>query len=123
RDRGPPAVAHVEVPELDPQHRRLQLVETAVGAVEVVLVLAYLTVPAEEPDALGDPGVVGADQARVAVGGEVLHHAQAEGAREAEGTDAAPVERGAVGVRAVLDHDEPARPREPEDGPAVARTP
>src|SRR5207237_9445731 len=44
RDRGTPAVAGVEMRELDAQHGGVQLVEAAVGAVEVVLVLARLTV-------------------------------------------------------------------------------
>src|SRR5205823_14727606 len=97
----------------------VELVEAAVGAVELVLVLAHLAVRAEELDPLRDAGVVGADQAGVAVGGEVLDHAQAEGAREAEGADAPPVERGAVRVRAVLDHGEPAYARQREDGPEI----
>src|SRR5436309_15941558 len=42
--------------------------------------------------------------------------------READGADAPPVERGAVRVRAVLDHDEPARARELEDGAEIDRS-
>src|SRR5205085_3530649 len=89
--------------------------EAAVGAVELVLVLAHLTVRAEELHALGDAGIVCADEPGVAVRGEVLHDPEAERAREAEGSDAPSVERCTVCVRAVLDDGQPPAARELQD--------
>src|SRR5207237_9221427 len=98
------------------QRRRRQLVKPASAALDGVRVLGYLSVRAEELHPLGDARVVRADEPGIAVGGEVLHHAQAERARDAERSDAPAVEHRAVRVRAVLDEPEIACARQLEDG-------
>src|SRR5205823_12669791 len=120
-DGSPATVAGVEQAELHPQHRGLELVEPAVRAIADMLVLRGLPVRPEQAHASRERGDVGPDQAGVPVGGEVLHYPQAEGADGAEGPHPPPVERCAVSVRAVLDEDEVARPREREDRAEVDR--
>src|SRR5262249_26896397 len=109
----------VERAELHAQHGRVHLVEPAVAAVERVLVLLHLPVRAEVLHPYGDLWTVGADDARIAVRGQVLHDAEAERADGSEGADAPPVERRTVRMRAVLDHDEPSLARQRQHGPQI----
>ena len=94
----------VEMAELDPQHRGLDLVEPAVHPLHAVLVLGLLAVVAEHAHPLGHLGVVGHHHAGVAVGPEVLGRVEAPARDVGEGADPVPRVLGAVCLRGVLDH-------------------
>ena len=91
---------------------RLDRVEPAVVALEVVGVLRRLAVVAEHPARLGELVVVGGDGARLAAGAEVLRGVEAERGGAAHGAGPAPRALplrevlGPVGLAGVLDDRE-----------------
>ena len=97
--RGVPAV---ELGRKSAKRRRLELVEARVVADELELLLVARAVEAEQPDAVGERGVVGRDEAAVAEAEEVLRREEAERARDAERADR-DRRGGAEGLRGVLD--------------------
>src|SRR4030095_11340683 len=65
-------VPDVEVAQLDAQHRRLDLIQSAAVAELHVVVTAGVAVMAQSPDVLGHVVAVGEQQAAVAARAEVL---------------------------------------------------
>src|SRR5581483_3123241 len=91
-------VPALEMRQEDTQHRRLHGVESRIVAEVLEGLLLARAVEAEQPDPLGELGVVGGDQAAVAEGEQVLRREEAERRRDAR-RDAC----GAEGLRGVLD--------------------
>jgi hypothetical protein len=97
-----------EVRELRAQHRRLQLVEAAVVADFLVQVGLAAAVVAQHPEAGVVARLARGDQARVAVGAEVLRRIEREAAEFAPGARLLALPVGADRLRAVLHQDQAA---------------
>src|SRR6185312_4708953 len=89
----------VEMAQLHPQQRGLDLVQSRVDALEQVVVLRVGAVVAQRRDTLRQSRVAGHDGAPVAQGAEVLGRVEAEGGRVAERAGLAPVAGRAVRLR------------------------
>ena len=107
-DPAPCRVPGVDPRQLGAQNRRLELVEAAVVAeLGVVIALAAAVVP-QAADALGDRVGIGRDQAAVARAAEILARVEAEAAGQADAAGHGAWRARAEGLRAILDHDQPA---------------
>ncbi len=103
-DLPPSRLPVVQSSQLDAQQRCLHLVQAAVEAQHVVIIPGLTPLLAQHRNALGQFGIVGGDQPRVAESTQVLGRVEAETGQVAEGTDASPVVLSADGLSAVLDH-------------------
>ena len=110
RHAAAPGDVLVEMMQLHPQQRRLQLVEPRIDALEKMAVLRLGTVVAQRRDALRQPRVGGHHRAAVAQRAQVLGREETEGRRIAKRTGLAAVARRAVRLRRVLDQQQPVPP-------------
>ena len=99
----------VEVRQLDPQDRRLDRVEPAVDADQLVVVPRLHAVDAEQLERFGDVVAGRRQEAAVADPAEVLGGIEAEATQVAETSRGPPLVGSADGLGGILNHNEPAR--------------
>src|SRR5262252_5764961 len=71
-DLPPPRIVGVQIEELDPQDRGLELVQTRVSPLRLGVVAPAPAILAQAAEAIGESGVSGRDRAGVPVSAQVL---------------------------------------------------
>lgn len=119
---GVPAIdPAIEMTQLDVEDGCLQPVQTAVTALEPMIVLIDAAVIRDHPAAQRELPIVRDDRPSVAVGAEILPGVEAEGTGVADGSDATTVDLRAMRLRAILDHLEIVFPGDRKQRVHVAR--
>ena len=108
----------IQVRQLHPQDRRLELVQPRVVAERLIADLVARAVEAQEPGLFGEGAVGGDDCSAVSEAGEVLGRVEGERGRGAECAGPSGGRARAGGLRGVLQHGNPER-RDLADGSDV----
>lgn len=118
---APMGVPPVEMPKLDPKHRRLERVEPRIDPTDLIHIFLSGSVIAERPHTLRYSRIVGSDGARIAERSEILSGVKAPGDGVAVTSDALPFVSRAMSLRGILDQPQSMPTRNLQQGIQVGR--